>query len=397
MSLDVLGERGAHAPLGFDELRRRLPAELEPDRWPVSPGGPQTTPVGLHVSLTGLRGLRYELHTADERTIPAITYADWGEFVLQPGGGVQQLLEPDDASVIDFVLASAANPAGFAPQLLDRSHDRDAFAARSIEALPADGRLWYTDGSSISSEPIGRVLALTHRVDEAARNARRIHLMVDPLSKIPGDRDAWTGEGDRPTWLSSVSRTLSIMPEQVLQDDLRRVEHVNARFQRLDRLVGALAGHLDDDAVSALHGVFDDHPAQYSEHDAATVLRAVVARVAGLDDKSPVHLDLISPLLTDTHDRDVPGMLAGEIVGDFGGFVHSSLRRSDFALGYDCSLAWLPDGLRRADVPGTSSTPGSSPCAEPGDIRGARSSGATPRSPTFRGAAGWNCCDSVCT
>lgn len=353
VSLRMLDERGAHAPLGFGALRRRLPSELEPARWPASPGGPQTTPVGLHVSLTGLRGLQYALQTADKRTIPAITYADWGEFVLQPGGGVQQLLEPEDASVIAFVLASAANPAGFAPQLLNRSDDRDAFADRGIDALPGDGHLWYTDGSSISSEPIGRVLALANRVDEAARDARRIHLMVDPLSETPDDPDAWTGDGDRPTWLSSVSRTLSIMPEQILQDDLRRVQHVNRRVERLDRLVEALAGHLDEDAVAALHRVLDDDdlPSD-SADDAPAVLREVVARVAGLHGKSPVHLDLISPLLlTEAHGRDVPGMLAGEIMGDFGGFVHATLRRSDFALGYDCALTWLPDGLRRAGVP----------------------------------------------
>jgi hypothetical protein len=35
-------------------------------------------------SLTGLRGLRYEVRTTDERTIPAITYADWGELCWSP-------------------------------------------------------------------------------------------------------------------------------------------------------------------------------------------------------------------------------------------------------------------------------------------------------------------------
>ena len=39
------------------------------------------------------RPARAALRGPDDRTIPAITYADWGEFVLEPGGGVQQLLE----------------------------------------------------------------------------------------------------------------------------------------------------------------------------------------------------------------------------------------------------------------------------------------------------------------
>ncbi|CAN5834403.1 hypothetical protein BH23ACT10_BH23ACT10_27120 [soil metagenome] len=348
VTLDVLRERGPDSPLGFRELRRRLPDELRVDQWPAADAGPQPTPVGLHVSLTGLRGLRYELETTDGRTIPAITYADWGEFVLQPGGGVKQLLEPENASVLDFALASAANPAGFAPELLDRSHDKEAFAARNIEQLPGDGRLWYTDGSSISSEPIGRVLTLLDRLDDEARTARRLHLSVDPLSEVPADHAAWTAGAERPTWLAAVSRTLEIMPEQILQDDLRRVQHVNRRFERLDRIVEVLAPHLGDDAVAALRTLLDDDTPTdgRSDNDAAATLRTVVGKVAGLHGKSPVHLDLISPLLlTDRYDRAVPQLLAGEIMGDFGGFVHQRLRRSDFALGYACVLAWMPDGL----------------------------------------------------
>jgi predicted acylesterase/phospholipase RssA len=351
VSLDMLRERGAGSPLGFRALRELLPRELDVGRWSRAPSGPQPTPIGLHVSLTGLRGLRYDVETTDHRTIPAITYADWGEFVLEPEGGVAQLLEPAGASVLDFVLASAAHPAGFGPELLDRSGDREAFASRSIEDLPGNARLWYTDGSSISSEPIGRVLTLLDRVDDGARHARRIHLMVDTLSEIPEHHTAWTADAGRPTWLEALSRTLEIMPEQILQDDLRRVQHVNHRFVRLAQLVDALAPHLDDGAVAALHDVFDDGPPVSDDADAATALRDVVARVAGLHGKSPVHLDLISPLLlADRHDRDVPGLLAGEIMGDFGGFADRRLRRSDFALGYDCLLAWLPDGLARVDV-----------------------------------------------
>lgn len=352
VSLDMLRERGAESPLGFGQLRELLPGELDVDRWPKAPAGPQATPIGLHVSLTGLRGLRYEVQMSDGRTIPAITYADWGEFVLEPCGGVRQLIEPEGASVLDFVLASAAHPAGFGPEMLDRKGDREAFASRNIEDLPGDGRLWYTDGSSISSEPIGRVLTLLDRVDENARQARRIHLMVDPLSEIPEEQTAWTADAGRPTWLMSLSRTLEIMPEQVLQDDLRRVQHVNHRFERLDRLVEMLAPHLDEAAVDALHDVFDDEDLPSSaDVDAATALREVVSRVAGLHGKSPVHLDLVSPLLlADRHHRDLPGLLAGEIMGDFGGFVDRRLRRSDFALGYDCLLAWLPAGLGRVDV-----------------------------------------------
>lgn len=62
----------------------------------------------------------------------------------------------------------------------------------------ATGCCGYTDGSSISSEPIGRVLTLLDRVDEHARQARRIHLMVDTLSGIADDPTAWTADADPP-------------------------------------------------------------------------------------------------------------------------------------------------------------------------------------------------------
>lgn len=98
--------------------------------------------------------------------------------------------------------------------------------------------------------------------------------------------------------------------------------------------------------------MFDDEGLPSSpDADAASALREVVSRVAGLHGKSPVHLDLVSPLLlADRDDRDVPDLLSGEIMGDFGGFADRRLRRSDFALGYECLLTWLPDGLARVDV-----------------------------------------------
>ena len=43
--------------------------------------------------------------------------------------------------------------------------------------------------------------------------------------------------------------------------------------------------------------------------------------------------------------EDVGSLLAGEFMGDFGGFLSRDLRVSDFALGYQSSLAWLRRGL----------------------------------------------------
>jgi hypothetical protein len=47
----------------------------------------------------------------------------------------------------------------------------------------------------------------------------------------------------------------------------------------------------------------------------------------------------------------VTSLLAGEPIGDFGGFLDRELRQSDVALGYECALAWARRGLPECGVP----------------------------------------------
>ena len=62
---------------------------------------------------------------------------------------------------------------------------------------------------------------------------------------------------------------------------------------------------------------------------------------------------MISPLLLAAHEdvENVGDLLAGDILGDFGGFLQADLRRSDFALGYASVLAWAPEGLAACRLP----------------------------------------------
>jgi hypothetical protein len=60
---------------------------------------------------------------------------------------------------------------------------------------------------------------------------------------------------------------------------------------------------------------------------------------------------VISPLvLADSGDEEVGALLAGEFMGDFGGFLSRDLRASDFALGYQSTIAWLDRGLPACGV-----------------------------------------------
>ena len=88
------------------------------------------------------------------------------------------------------------------------------------------------------------------------------------------------------------------------------------------------------------------------ERPAGELLRRVVEDIGGLRGKQHVAVDVISPLLLAKHaDSGVTDLLAGELMGDFGGFLDRDLRRSDFALGYESTLAWCNDGLGACGLP----------------------------------------------
>jgi hypothetical protein len=44
--------------------------------------------------------------------------------------------------------------------------------------------------------------------------------------------------------------------------------------------------------------------------------------------------------------EEVPQLLAGDLLADFGGFLDRGVRESDFLLGYASAQEWLADGLR---------------------------------------------------
>jgi hypothetical protein len=97
VTLPLLRGRDSTALLSFDELRKRVPEELAPDGPArADPDGidyRQHRSLSLHVQVTGLRGLTYPIRGL-RRNLPVTgaTYADWGRFELEPGGGVEQML-----------------------------------------------------------------------------------------------------------------------------------------------------------------------------------------------------------------------------------------------------------------------------------------------------------------
>lgn len=333
VDVQLLRAGGRDSPLAFDDLREQLRSFLEDyDRHPCRVHEPLTSPVCLQVSLTSLLGLTTPVQIGSDRS-ELLTYADWLEFDLEPGGDHRDLLRSGPNSVLDAVLASASHPGAFPPKLVDRhGHDRH-YRRLGVTDLPEDPMRWYTDGGLVESQPVQRVLQAAHRKagPAGAAGATRLHLVVDPRSSGPSGDAAWADSTSGRTWIDGVRRALSILPTQALHDDLREVVDVNHRLARLDELVDRLG-----------EGGDRDH------------LRRELEEVAGLAGKERIDVDLITPLLRARgRDAGVSELLAGDFIGAFGGFLDRSIRRNDFALGWACTEAWTGPGLagHRVDEP----------------------------------------------
>jgi predicted acylesterase/phospholipase RssA len=346
VSIDTLLRRGSRGPLSLEGVRAGLTELLERGG---RHGTGQRHPLVLHVSLTALRGHTYEIPgLRREQPVVGVTYSDSRDFRLEPGGGLRALLEPKGASPLDTVLASASHPGAFAPRVVDG--------------------LWYTDGGLIQPKPLGRALAAARGVDDGDESAARVTLMVHPRSKDPSDAQEWSDASYDATWAGGLSRGLAIVSEQPLYDDLERVERDNFRLAWTEQLLERLSPHLADSAAGELRELIGRIEADKqrlegapdaggaSEPEPAAGVDELIGRairdIGGLTGKRHEAVDLISPLLlTEDDDEGVTSLLAGELIGDFGGFLDRELRQSDFALGYESTLAWARGGLGECGIP----------------------------------------------
>ena len=331
VDVDLLRESDRSGPLGFSSLVESFRRLLDDESaHPRNVNEPLESPIIFQVGLTSLLGLTVDVDDG-EATVPTLSYADWAEFELRPGHPVDDLVTPDGGSVLDAVVASASHPGAFDPRVVDRSRHREVFENKGVTNFPDSGRLWYTDGGLVESQPVTRVLAAARR-QSGASNGRRVHIVVDPRSSGASGNDSWADDREPKSWLDGLLRSLSILPTQALHDDLRHVAEVNDRLDQLENLVAEFADRFDDP---------DFDPSEF---------RARIAEIAGLVDKEPVTIEMISPLLLADEDRGVSDLLAGDFVGAFGGFLNRSVRASDFRLGWSCVEVWLQQGLDRYGV-----------------------------------------------
>ncbi len=345
VDVESLRSTDTNTPLGFERLRAELAEYLKGDGDPDRRSG---EPVALHIGLTNLLGLTYPVETSYSEA-HGITYVDWAQFVLVPGGGLEQLTEPEGRSPIDFVLASASHPGAFKPVAIDRSDMRAAFEDNGVTNFPDSGVLWYTDGGLVESKPIGRVVQLAReRAGSAA--GLRMHLVVDPRSSGPSGSSAWCDPDAQPSWLSGLRRAISILPTQALHDDLIGVAVTNKRLELIDDIVAELTPMLLAE-TEALTDLAARHDVSADGQSAAGYLKAILAALGGVEDKEKVDVEIISPLeVAADREEGVSQLLAGDFIGAFGGFLSREIRASDFELGWASVRSWIPGGLERHGV-----------------------------------------------
>jgi hypothetical protein len=204
------------------------------------------------------------------------------------------------------------------------------------------------------------VIAAGRALHGSGEDGAGIHLLVNPRSE-DASTDQWSDPDAAPSWQEGASRALAILSEQSLFDDLRRIEKDNSRIEWVERLAGLLADGLDAEQADQLgqfldrleserQGLRADEPDRdrdrADEPDPGRLLHRALCEIGGLVGKERIAIDVISPKLLERESgEDVGSLLAGEFMGDFGGFLSRDLRASDFALGYESSLAWLRQGL----------------------------------------------------
>jgi predicted acylesterase/phospholipase RssA len=369
LSLDLLRRRRGQGLLSFDHLRSDIRDFLESQsRDAPRAARAQEMPIGLHVSLTGLQGLTYPIRSLHGRvTFTSTTYADWGRFVFEHDQGVGQILEPEGSSPLDFVLASASHPGAFTPALLPRGDHEEHYRRHGIDNFPESGYMWYTDGGLVQSQPLSRLLAAARAANERANGAgsfRRALVLIDPRSEDPSGAGEWTDPSKSPKWIEGLRRSLEIVPAQPIYEDALRVEKTNKRLEEAGELVRVLAEALDDDAKDQLQGFIaklerdraETSPSRTSVQNLVgpeakaleQLVGSAIAEVADLTNKESVDMNVITPRVLAGGDagEEVPQLLAGDLLADFGGFLDRDVRESDFLLGYASAQGWLADGLR---------------------------------------------------
>ena len=328
-------------------------------------------PLRVGFSLSNLYGIPYELRygflNAPERRYGCRVHRDWIEFALGRDTGPS---DPVWERVRQAGLASASVPFAFPPRALSRP--RTEYPGAGLPAGDGDVRMWYVDGGLFSNEPVGLARRLVERFPDH-RVAQWRYILVDPYMEDGGE-----------------SRTLPVAPPgspaetahlvvrallgHAAASDWREAHKINARLEILEalaarlpeigdrirepeavgvgRAIGELAERVAEMKVAVRREPWTgpgDPVVDYLDENvrriqADTRYRAafegvgsrpgrtrvaklifLLEAVGGLRAKDVLPLYLVAPPSGAT--------LAGDFLGNFGGFLDREWRAADFRAG----------------------------------------------------------------
>lgn len=326
-------------------------------------------------ALSNLNGISYGLgYSGAPGRFDTTVFSDWISFRLgidAPAG-----MQPAELwrSICRAAIASSAFPFAFPTVQLERRladyEGSDAFDPRARRSFT------YTDGGLFNNEPVGLARQIVQELEEDHPQTsadRRVHVLVDPhvaataavtefteeplglrltLERLMA---AITGEASRRDWVRAV-RTNSrlewketfvrLLTEVVALAALGRDPTIGDRLEGLAQEIAMSRGGQSEgcpppdeaearrrlDRSMQRYGpmLCGDDPALATIRSDPALVRVflcaayIVESVAGLRDKVPLELFLVAP---------ARGSLAGDFLGNFGGFLNREWREHDWRRG----------------------------------------------------------------
>lgn len=338
---------------------------------PAAAGPHPAAPATLRMAfaLANLNGVRYSLGYANTPgRFDTAVFADWIAFTVRAGTAA------DWSAIARAALASGAFPFAFPTVRLERR--LADYRHADIYAPEGTRTFTYADGGLFNNEPVGLARDLVESLEDeepAAAADRRIYLLVDPYpgtaaveadlgqALLPARRladrllNAVLGEASKRDWIRASRINTRLRWQERLLDCLAALTaevpatsraaaaaHVAglaaeiAAFKGTREADGAVAPaearrrHLDDN-LRRLGPLLSRDGAAYARLRQAPDLAALfldlayaLENVAGLRNKVDLDLHLIAP---------APGALAGDFLGNFGGFFDEAWREHDYRRG----------------------------------------------------------------
>lgn len=317
--------------------------------------------INLAIVVTNLDGVQYHIHRAknDEFAISAIGYEDAIKFRIRPLFDKWQKLQ-------EAVRASSAFPGAFEHKKILREDKEFLRTAKYNFRGTPERHFHYSDGGIVNNQPLNKAIEIVNDLpfSNSDEVVERLFLVVDPAPP------AETHGGDDYSLFDVVSKAVWTIPRnQTLFKDLLFLEKVNRRIrwknafvstladiwngtkltpenrQSLDRLCQEIAAFkgktmLGIDADRYIKYEYDRIRNSYNNE----LMKAVdedfikycflLEHTADLRNKQEVSVEMIRP-------QDPVRELAGEIYGNFGGFLDTGFMKHDYNVGRTYARRWL--------------------------------------------------------